>query len=89
MLEQRAIFFYLENERTMDSIENFCDAAKTVNRFCFLGDKLNSSGGCEMAVTARVKIGWVIQGMWIVITWKNFSLKMKGKIYRVIVFKRK
>ena len=29
----------------------------TVKGFCYLGDKLNASGGCETAVTARVRIG--------------------------------
>ena len=46
-------------EGTMDSIEKLCDEVETVNGFCYLGDRLNSSGGCEAAVTARVRIGWV------------------------------
>ena len=32
---------------------------ETVNGFCYLGDRLNGSDGCEAAVTARVSIGWV------------------------------
>ena len=28
---------------------------ETVGGFCCLGDRLNSSGGCEAAVTARVR----------------------------------
>ena len=43
----------------MDSIEKLCDEMETVNGFCYLGGRLNSSGGCKAAVTARVKIGWV------------------------------
>ena len=31
---------------------------ETMNGFCYLGDRLNASGGCEAAVTARVRIGW-------------------------------
>ena len=27
--------------------------------FCYVRDKLNASGGCETAVTARVRIGWI------------------------------
>ena len=46
-------------EVTVDSIEKFCNEVKTVNGFCYLGDRLNSSGGCEAAVTARARIGWV------------------------------
>ena len=44
-------------EGTMDSIKNLCDELETVNGFCFLGNRLNASGGCEAAVTARVRIG--------------------------------
>ena len=43
-------------EETMDSIEKLCDEVETVNGFCYLGDRLNASGGCEAAVTARVRI---------------------------------
>ena len=45
-------------EGTVDSIEKLCDEVETVNGFCYLGDRLNSSSDCEAAVTARVRIGW-------------------------------
>ena len=35
------------------------DGVETVKGFCYLGDRLNASGGCEMAVTARARLGWV------------------------------
>ena len=38
-------------------IEKLCDEVETVNRFCYLGDRLNAGGGCEAAVTARVRTG--------------------------------
>ena len=47
-------------EGMVDSIEKLCDEVETANGFCYLGDKLNASGGCEAAVTARVRIGWMI-----------------------------
>ena len=28
-----------------------------VKEFCYLGDRLNASGGCETAVTLKVRIG--------------------------------
>ena len=40
----------------VNSIEKLCDEVETVSGFCYLGDKLNASGGCEVAVTARVRI---------------------------------
>ena len=46
-------------EGTVDSIEKLCDKVETVNGFCYLVDRLNASGGCEAAVTVRVRIGWV------------------------------
>ena len=55
---------------TVDSIEKLCDEVETVNGFCYLRDRLNSSGGCEAAVTARVRIGWVRFSECGVISWK-------------------
>ena len=43
-------------EGTVDSIEKLCNEVETVNGFCYLGDRLNASDGCEAAV-ARVRIG--------------------------------
>ena len=39
------------------TVEVLCDEVETVKRFCYLGDRLNVSGGCETAVTSRVRIG--------------------------------
>ena len=43
----------------MDSIRKLCDEVETMNGFCYLGGILNASGGCEVAVIARVRIRWV------------------------------
>ena len=43
-------------EEMVDSIEKLCDEVETVNGFCYLGDRLNASGGYETAVAARVSI---------------------------------
>ena len=59
---------------------------ETVNGFCYLGDRLNASGGCEAAVTARVRIGWVrFRECGKLLLGNRFPLKMKGKIYRCCV----
>ena len=34
------------------------DEAETVKKFCYHGDKLNASGGCKAAVTARTRVVW-------------------------------
>ena len=41
--------------RNGDSIERHCDEGVRINGFCFLGNKVNASGGNEAAVTLRVK----------------------------------
>ena len=46
-------------EEKVNSIEKLCDKVETVNEFCYLGDRLNSSGGFKAAVTARERIAWV------------------------------
>ena len=38
--------------------EVVCDEVETVKGFCYLGDRLNASGGCEAAVIARTRVGW-------------------------------
>ena len=43
----------------VDSIEKLFDEVETVSGFCYLGDRLNASGGCEATVIARVRIVWV------------------------------
>ena len=46
-------------DRSVEPMEELCERMETVRGFCYLGDKLNASDGCEAAVTARTRIGWV------------------------------
>ena len=56
---------------------------ETVNEFCHLGDRLNDGGGCEAAVTARVRIGWVrFRKCRQLLVGNKFCPRMKGKVYR-------
>ena len=67
----------------MDSIEKLCDEVETVNGFCYLGDRLNASGGYKAAVTARVRIGWLrFRECGELLLGNRFPLKMTGKVYR-------
>jgi len=34
-------------ERAVKPVEKLCDEVETVNGFCYLGDKLNASGGVK------------------------------------------
>ena len=73
-------------ERTMDSIEKLCDEVETVNGFCCLGDRLNASGSCVAAVTARVRIDWVrFRKCGDLLLGNRFPLRMEGKVYRCCV----
>ena len=38
-------------------MEVLCDKVETVKGFCYLADRMNASGGCEAAVTSRMRIG--------------------------------
>ena len=46
-------------EGTEDPVEVLCDEVETLKGFCYLEDRLNASGGCETAVTSRVRIEWM------------------------------
>ena len=66
----------------VDLIKKLRDEVETVNGFCYLEDRLNASGGCEAAVTARVKISWVrFSESGELLLGNKFPLKMKGNIY--------
>ena len=73
-------------EETVDSIEKLCDEVETVNGFCYFGNRLYASGGCEAAVTARVRIdrvrfrecGELLLGNW-------FPLRIKDRVYRCCI----
>ena len=57
-----------------------------MNEFCYLGKRLNASGGCEGAVTARVRIGWVrFRECGELLLENRFPLKIKGKFCRCCV----
>ena len=36
-----------------------CDEVEIAKEFTYLGDKVSAGGGCEAAVTARTRCGWV------------------------------
>ena len=63
--------------------EILCDGVETVSKFFYLGDRLNATGGCETAVTARARIGWMkFSECCEILKGRRFSLKMKEKVYK-------
>ena len=73
-----------------DVVKNFkgpdgilCDGVETVSKFSYLGDRLNATGGCETAVTARRRIGWMkFRKCSEILKGRRFSLETKEKIYK-------
>ena len=66
------------NDGVVESVEELCEEEETVRGFCYLGDRVNASGGCEAAVTARTRIGWVkFKECGELLNSKRFSFKMK------------
>ena len=63
-----------------------CDEVETVKGFYYLGNRLNASEVCEIAVTARTRLGWKkFRECGEILFGKRFSLQMKGKTYKSYV----
>ena len=63
-----------------------CGEVETVKGFCYLGDRLNASGGCEATITARTRLGEKqFRECGEILFGKKFFLRMKGKIYKSYV----
>ena len=83
-------FFYRRctdvGDGTEEPVEVLCDEVETVKGFCYLGDRLNASGGCETAVTSRVRIGWMkFRECGELLHGRRFSLRMKEMVYHTCV----
>ena len=65
--------------------EKLCDGVKTVSKFTYLGDRLNATGGCETAVTATLRIGWMkFRECSEILKGRRFSVKMKKRFTKVV-----
>ena len=61
-------FFYLDVTcrkcegnigKAVEQEEKLCHEVETVREFTYLGDRVSAGGGCEAAVTAIKRCGWV------------------------------
>ena len=43
----------------MEQEETLCNEVEVVWEVTYLGDRVSAGGGCEAAVTARARCGWV------------------------------
>ena len=75
------------DEDGVEPIENLHDEVETVNEFCYLEDKLKTNGGCEAAVTARTKIGWIkFRECSETLLGKRLSFKIKAEVFQSCVW---
>ena len=57
------------------------DEVETVREFTYLGDRVSAVGGCEGAVTARTRCGWIkFRGCGELLYGRRIPLVLKGAI---------
>ena len=82
---------YMGNARPIDGrpkneVQVAPDKLEVVASFCYLGDMLSAGGGCEIAVTTRVKTAWKkFRELLPVLTSRHLSYKTRGHVYSACV----
>ena len=62
--------------------KQLCDEVETVREFTYLDDRVSVDGGCEVAVTARTRYGWVeYRECGELLYGRRFPLWLKGAVY--------
>ena len=70
------------DSRPQSEVQVGPDKLEVVASFCYLGDMLSAGGGCEMAVTTRVKTAWKkFRELLPVLTSRHLSYKTRGHVY--------
>ena len=70
----------------MEQEVNLCDEDKTVSEFTYLVDRVSAGRGCEAAVSARTRCGWVkFRECGELLYGRSFPLGLKGAIYESYV----
>ena len=68
--------------RPQNEVQVGPDKLEVVASFCYMGDMLSAGGGCEIAVTTRVKTAWKkIRELLPVLTSSHLSYKTHGHVY--------
>ena len=65
----------------MEQEEKPCDEVETVSEFTYLGDRVSAGRGCEAALTARTRCGWVKLRECGELLYGRFPLKLKEAIH--------
>ena len=67
----------------MEQEERLCAEVETVRGFTYLGDSASAGGGCEAAVTAWIRRGWIILKVCCEMLYgRRFLLWLKGAVYK-------
>ena len=70
----------------VELVKELCKEVETVRGFFYLGDRVNSSGGCKAAVTARARTRWLkFKECGELLNSKRFLLKIKEMVYQSFV----
>ena len=70
----------------MGQKEKICDKVKRVKEFIYPGDRVSAGGGCEAAVTVRIRYGWVkLRECCELLYGRGFPLKLNGAVYKSYV----
>ena len=69
----------------MEQEEKLCDEVKIGREFTYLVDRVSAGGGCEVAVTARTRCGWVRHKECSELLYGRFHLKLEGAVNRSYV----
>ena len=70
------------DSRPQSEVQVRPDKLEVVASFCYLGDMLSAGGGCEIAVTTRVKTAWKkFRELLPVLTSRHLSYKTRGHVY--------
>ena len=69
----------------MSKEEKLCDEVETVSDFTYLDNMVSADGGCEAAVTAGIRCGWVKFKECGELLYSMFPLWLKGAGYKSYV----
>ena len=59
---------------------------EVVDKFCYLGDMIDASGGAESTTICRLKCGWKkFRDLLPLLTMKTVPLKVRGELYKTCV----
>ena len=68
--------------RPQSEVQVGSDKLEVVPSFCYLGDMLSASGGCELSITTRVKTAWKkFKELLPVLSSRHLSFKTRGRVY--------